>query len=151
MKIMIDAVHCLVNSDWTLNEELADYLRSLDLKIYVITNASPEKISEIIDDFEIFTLENNPPKTDSKYFEAFLEKVGSADDLYYADHLKDNLDSAKSAGITNTFLWTGDLDRLKDWLNSVIPSLCFVMVEPFHIDLLPLNNSIPIRSVTITI
>ena len=118
MKIMIDAVHCLVNSDWTLNEELADYLRSLDLKIYVITNASPEKISEIIDDFEIFTLENNPPKTDSKYFEAFLEKVGSAEDLYYADHLKDNLDSAKSAGITNTFLWTGDLDRLKDWLNN---------------------------------
>ena len=115
---MIDAVHCLVNSDWTLNEELADYLRSLDLKIYVITNASPEKISEIIDDFEIFTLENNPPKTDSNYFEAFLEKVGSADDLYYADHLKDNLDSAKSAGITNTFLWTGDLDRLKDWLNN---------------------------------
>ncbi len=118
MKIMIDAVHCLVNSDWTLNENLADYLKSLNLKVYVITNAPSEKISSIIDDFEIFTLENNPSKTDSKYFEAFLEKVGLSDDLYYIDHLQDNLDSAKSAGITNTFLWTGDLDKLKDWLKK---------------------------------
>tara|TARA_Y100000310_G_C20590500_1_gene767754 strand:+ start:864 stop:1244 length:381 start_codon:yes stop_codon:yes gene_type:complete len=115
--VLVDAVHCLINSDWTLNKELANYLKSLNLKVYIITNASAEKISAIIDDFEIFTLENNPAKTDSLYFEKFISEKneGLADNLFYFDHSQANLDSAKSAGLSKLFLWTGDLEELKSW------------------------------------
>gem|GEM_PF-2866150 len=82
--ILVDAVRGIINSDkdynneaWSLNLELAEYLKALPQPKIVITNAAGEKltqIKEILKDysFEIFSLESNPNKTDPEYFNQLL-------------------------------------------------------------------------------
>jgi preprotein translocase subunit SecA len=117
--ILVDAVRGIINSNeaydsdtWSLNLELAEYLKTLPQRKIIVTNAAGEKIDfikEIIKSygFEIVSYENNPSKTNSEYFSTLLSTFNLQPwTALYFDHKQENLDSASEAGITNSFLHT---------------------------------------------
>jgi FMN phosphatase YigB (HAD superfamily) len=99
--LLIDAIGCLINSDFTLNTELLSFLNSKTENLVLITNAKDENLQRIKDllvgeKIQIFTKEFNPIKTDPKYFEVFLSEFNiKAEECFYIDHDKKNLESAK--------------------------------------------------------
>lgn len=87
--VLVDAIGTLINSSetsdpkeydtssWSLNLELAEYLKTLPQRKIVITNVIEEKLDLIKDllkdyNFEIISYDNNPSKTDSEYFVKLL-------------------------------------------------------------------------------
>ncbi len=128
--ILVDAVRWIINSNeeydsntWSLNLELAQYLKTLSQRKIVVTNASGEKldlIKELLIDyqFEIISYENNPSKSDSEYFKKLYSTLGiDSSTTMYFDHKQESLDSAVIAGITNSFLHT-DTQNTIDQLGS---------------------------------
>jgi preprotein translocase subunit SecA len=87
--ILVDAVRGIINSNeaydsdtWSLNLELAEYLKTLPQRKIVVTNGAGEKldlIKSLLKDysFEIVSYENNPSKTDSEYFKNLLSILNS--------------------------------------------------------------------------
>lgn len=106
--LLVDAVRTIISSDkeytidtWWLNKDLADYLKTLnDCRIIVVTNALGLKLAKIqryLSDysFEIYSLENNPWKTDPEYFKKLLwDKRIKASNCFYFDHKQENLYAA---------------------------------------------------------
>ena len=63
-----------------------------------------KKIEEYLKvyNFEIFTLNKNPEKSNPKFFKQLLEKYNlSSNELIYFDHKEENLNSAKEIGISS--------------------------------------------------
>lgn len=123
--IIVDAIYTLISSDeadtskeyddsstWSVNLELASYLNTLSQRKIVVTNAAGAQLDQIktlLNDynFEIFSLENNPNKTDTEYFNKLLLALSLEPwALVYLDHSQASLDSARKAWITNTWLHT---------------------------------------------
>ena len=109
---LIDAVKTLISSDadYTyetrdLNKELADYLATRSEHIIVATNAFGDKYKRIREllssyNFDTFTLENRPSKTDPEYFAHLLEYYGrDPEQCFYIDHKSENLEAAAQVGI----------------------------------------------------
>jgi FMN phosphatase YigB (HAD superfamily) len=100
--LLIDAIGCLINSDFTINLELLQFLQSRNESLVLITNAKDEnllKIKSLLigENIQIFTKEFNPIKTDPKYFEILLNELNlKSQDCFYIDHDKTNLESAKA-------------------------------------------------------
>lgn len=111
--LLVDAVRTIITSDieynydtWWLNKDLADFLKNLNnIRIVVVTNAPWIKFDKIIRylsdySFEIYSLQNNPWKTEVTYRNTLLlEKNLNPSDCFYFDHKQENLDAAKQAGI----------------------------------------------------
>ena len=119
LTIIVDAVRTLISSteDYdlqsrTLNKELAKYLASLPNKVIVVTNADGDeylKIQTLLQgyDFELFSLQNNPPKTEVTYFKQLLKHYHlKPKDAVYFDHLQANLDAAHQTGISGILYTT---------------------------------------------
>lgn len=111
--LFIDAVKTIIScdSDYTfetraLNKELADYLVTRSEHIIIVTNAFGNKYKRIREllsdyDFDTFTLENRPPKTDPAYFDHLLSYYGrDPEQCFYLDHKPENLAAAAELGIT---------------------------------------------------
>jgi FMN phosphatase YigB (HAD superfamily) len=99
--LLIDAIGCLINSDFTINLELLNFLQSRNEDLILVTNAKDENLLRIKDilvgvEIQIFTKEFNPIKTDPKYFEILLSELNlKAEECFYLDHDISNLESAK--------------------------------------------------------
>jgi FMN phosphatase YigB (HAD superfamily) len=99
--LLIDAIGCLINPDFTLNVELLQYLQFRNESLVLVTNAKDENLLKIKDllaevKIRIFTKEFNPIKTDPKYFEILLSELNlKSEDCFYVDHDTANLESAK--------------------------------------------------------
>jgi FMN phosphatase YigB (HAD superfamily) len=104
--LLIDAIGCLINSDFTINLELLNFLGSRNENLILVTNAKDENLLKIKDlvthiEIQIFTKEFNPIKTDPKYFEILLSELNlKAEECFYLDHDKENLESAKANKIS---------------------------------------------------
>lgn len=58
-------------------------------------------------DFELFSLQNNPPKTEVTYFKQLLKHYHlKPKDAVYFDHLQANLDAAHQTGISGILYTT---------------------------------------------
>lgn len=128
MTLLIDAVYCLISSDEdgniesrALNTELADKLSKLDDDIIVVTNArwdNYKKVRELLINynFQTYTLENSPKKTDPEYFARVLMYYGlKPDECYYLDHSQENLDAAAELEINGElYINNNHISFLKD-------------------------------------
>lgn len=101
--IIGDAMHCLINKETQeINKVQAEMLKETGLKIIISTNSNPKKVKEILKnyDFEIFSLEKDPDKSNPEYFEKLLKKYSlNPGEVIYFDHKEDNIKSAKKVGI----------------------------------------------------
>lgn len=110
--LLVDAVRTVISSDVEynidtrgLNKDLADFLKSLPNRKIVVTNAPGVKLEKIKRylsdyDFQVYSLENNPGKTDPEYFKKLLADFDlKVEDCFYFDHKQENLDAARSIGI----------------------------------------------------
>ena len=129
--VLVDAIGTLINSSetsdpkeydtssWSLNLELAEYLKTLPQRKIVITNVIEEKLDLIKDllkdyNFEIISYDNNPSKTDSEYFVKLLWSFNLEPwVILYFDHMQENLDSATVAGITASFLYVNTYETIE--------------------------------------
>jgi preprotein translocase subunit SecA len=124
--ILIDALHTLINSDsddtiesWSINQPLADYIRTLNQRKIVVTNASGDKLEALKNmikpiGLEVFSLENNPNKNDSNYYIQLLSTLTvDVSQVFYIEHDEQNIQSAAQAGITNSFIHTDTDDTIE--------------------------------------
>lgn len=98
--ILVDGMFCLFDENFVVNKEVENKIKSYGARVIIITNAPSAKMQKIADEtgFEIVTYENNPPKTDEKYFEKMLTEKGlKSENCVYLDHLEENLASAKKS------------------------------------------------------
>jgi FMN phosphatase YigB (HAD superfamily) len=71
-------------------------------------------------DFDFFTLENSPSKTDSRYFTTLLKNYSlQPDQVVYFDHQLPALESARSVGVSSV-LNSIDIDAVIPWLSTVV-------------------------------
>jgi len=104
--ILVDAMYCLFDKDRNLNKELFSMLNNYPTKLIIVTNADlndtkNKPLTEFIsDNIDIYTLKNNPDKSNPEYFEKLLNKYNlKPNEIIYFDHSEDNLNSAKKLGI----------------------------------------------------
>jgi len=93
---------CLFDENFSVNEEVMNAIKIFGKRVIVVTNAPKEKLTDIQSQtgFEIVSYENNPVKTDSKFFTQLLEENNLiASECVYLDHDAANLASAKEVGI----------------------------------------------------
>ena len=121
--ILVDAVHCLVDEKGNVNEELKNYLDSIKNKKIVITNAQKDKHELIFHDiknYEIFSLENNPPKKNSEYYKIFLKKFNLIpEQVIYFEHDEEGVKSAKSVGIKAVH-YKDNIKEIKEFIEENI-------------------------------
>ena len=120
--VLVDAVHCLVDAEGKVNQELRTYLDVLGNKKIVLTNAPKENHKVFFKniDYEIFTLENKPNKKNPDYYEKVLKKFNlGANDVIYFEHDKESAESAKSVGI-NTLFYQNKVGEVKEFVNNAL-------------------------------
>ncbi len=119
--ILIDATHFLIDEEGNVSRELKKYLDSLSNKKIILTNSSFEKhdiLFKNLQDYEIFTLENNPNKKDPKYYESVLKKFNlKFNEVICFEHKEDSVKSAESIGI-KTILSKGELKQVKSFIDE---------------------------------
>ena len=137
--IILDAVHCVINSDadatlssFTLNKELSDYITHFSLKVIVVTNATDNKLLKVAELLHPYTEQtdpnkkrvicsyaNNPPKSDPQYFHNVIAYYQlDHETTLYIDHDQMNLTSAQQTGITNTLLYTDNMSLASNMANQ---------------------------------
>jgi FMN phosphatase YigB (HAD superfamily) len=129
--ILVDAVHCFIikkEEDFVIFQEMHDLLESYQNKKIILTGANDEQMIKFgLDNapYEVFTLKHNPEKTDSKYYEFFLEKFRlNQEDVIYFEHDLEAIKSAESVGIKSYFYDNDkkDLESLKIFLDENLPA-----------------------------
>lgn len=122
--ILVDAIDTLVIKGQGIDQEIFDLLESFPNRKIVLTNATEERMEE--PDFaevpyEIFTLSNDPSKSDPDYFTMMLSHLGlEADQVVYFEHNLEAVKSAESVGI-KTYHFDPekrDLISLKNFLET---------------------------------
>ena len=119
--ILVDAYKTFVTDEW-INLEMQRMLDKFENKKIILTNADKdkqEKYGLVNLPYEMFTLNANPPKTDSNFYKIFLEKYNlNSDEVIYFEHNLDAINSAKSVWI-NTYHYDfgkKDLSELERFL-----------------------------------
>lgn len=131
--ILIDALKTIIYADdkynidsFHLNSELVEYLNKLPNKKIVLTNASGEKLDKIKEmlkpfDYEIFTLNANPKKSEGEYFNILMNKYElDLKNVIYFDHNSENLQAAKSKDIEIIYQYEHNNRNLINWLNTQV-------------------------------
>lgn len=100
--ILVDAWNTFVTEAW-IDKEMQKILDRFPNKKIILTNADSEKQKEfgIVNmPYLVFTLSNNPPKTDPEYYKRMLSNfwLTSQNTLYF-EHNPDAVKSAESLGI----------------------------------------------------
>jgi len=117
--ILADAINCLIDKEGKINEELAIILKNSNKKIIVVTNANQEEIKSKLKEhnFDIFTLNKNPDKSNPIYFKELLKKHNlQPEDVIYFDHKKENIESAKKTGILSELYET--INQVKKFIEN---------------------------------
>ncbi len=100
--ILVDAISCLIGKESGLDKELAELLKNTNKKIVVVTNADINYIKNKLENynFDVFSLNKNPDKSNPGYFKKLLDKYQfKAGEVIYFDHMNENIKSAESFGI----------------------------------------------------
>jgi len=125
--ILIDAVYTfVVESDRVFKpfKQMYNMLETFPNRKIILTSANDEQfkkfnLAEM--PYEVFTLKHNPEKTDPKYYEEMLKYFSlKKDDVFYFEHDKNAVESAKVVGI-KTYHYDSerkDLISLKDFLTE---------------------------------
>ncbi len=122
--ILVDAINTFVIKGQGIDQEIFDLLESFPNRKVVVTNADEDRMTE--PDFaevpyEIFSLSNDPGKTDPEYFRQLLSHLMlEADEVVYFEHNPEAVESAESVGI-KTYHFDPDkrdLKSLKDFLET---------------------------------
>jgi len=122
--ILVDLAHTFFIYDKGIFKEMYDLLESYPNRKILVTNASNEKMKEKGMNnlpYEVFTLENDPNKSEVKYFKELLEHYKlNPEDVIYFDHILDCVKSGELTGITSYYYDESkkDLDKLKEFLDS---------------------------------
>jgi FMN phosphatase YigB (HAD superfamily) len=122
--ILVDAIDTLVIKGQGIDQEIFDLLESFPNRKIVLTNATEERMAE--PDFaevpyEIFTLSNDPSKTDPEYFTMMLSHLGlEVGDVVYFEHNPEAVKSAESVGIKTHYFDKDkrDLESLENFLKN---------------------------------
>lgn len=122
--ILVDAINTFVIKGQGIDQEIFDLLESFPNRKIVLTNATEERMEE--PDFaevpyEIFSLYNDPSKTDPDYFTMMLSHLMlSADEVVYFEHNPEAVKSAESVGIKTYYFdpEKRDILALKDFLET---------------------------------
>ena len=105
--ILVDAVNCFVSNTGEINQEMYQMLEQFNNSKIIVTNAPDEKMSEFGLDkapYPVFSLNKNPPKTNTEYWKIFLEKHNlKKNDVVYFEHSIDAIEAAKAVGIDSFF------------------------------------------------
>jgi len=114
--ILVDAVDGFVSDKGEIFVGMQELLDSFENPKIILTGAPYEKFPIYNLDnmpYEVFTLQHNPPKTDSDYYEKMLSHFNlTTDDVLYFEHNKDAVKSAEAIGIT-TYYYNADKKDLK--------------------------------------
>lgn len=124
--ILVDAINTFVIKDQGIDQEIFDLLESFPHRKIVVTNADDDRLAE--SDFaevpyEIFTLSNDPAKTDPEYFRQLLGHLMlEAEDVVYFEHNPGAVESAESVGITSYYFdpEKRDIGALQNFLQQEI-------------------------------
>lgn len=122
--ILVDAINTFIIKGQGIDQEIFDLLESFPNRKIVLTNATDERMEE--SDFsgvpyEIFTLSNDPNKSDPEYYHLMLSQLMlSTDEVIYFEHNPEAVESAESVGITTYHFdhEERDLVSLRDFLQS---------------------------------
>lgn len=122
--ILVDAINTFVIKGEGIDQEIYDMLESFPNRKIVVTNADEDRLMEpdfLEVPYEIFTLSNDPNKSDPEYYRMMLAQLMlSTDEVIYFEHNPEAIESAESVGIT-TYQFDPeerDLASLKDFLTS---------------------------------
>ena len=118
--ILVDAFNTFVIKDHGIDQDMYKLLETFPNKKIILTNANDEEL--VVDlPYEIFSLKHEPNKTDPKYYETMLERLGlKKDDVIYFEHNQAAVESAMSVGI-NTYHFDHmkrDLVKLESFLRT---------------------------------
>ncbi len=124
--ILVDAINTLIIKGKGIDPEIFDLLESFPNRKIVVTNADDDRMME--SDFsevpyEIFTLHNDPNKSDPEYYQLLLIQLSlNMEDVVYFEHNPEAVESAKSVGITTYHFdhEKRDIVALKDFLTNEI-------------------------------
>lgn len=122
--ILTDAWHCLYDNttgkikDTHLLMQLKSRSDAWGKVIMVSNNPDVAWFEKVPFVMDIFTLSNNPSKTDPTYFEQLLKKYNLLpDEVIYFDHKQEHRDAAEKAGIKLTKLYS-DFESVKDFIDD---------------------------------
>lgn len=122
--ILVDAVECFVSEEGVMNEAMYQLLETYPNPKVILTGAPDEKLSMYGLDkvpYEVFSLKQNPPKSDPEYFKMFLSSKNlSAENVIYFEHSTEALKSAESVAI-KSYLYNpeeNNIPALKEFLDS---------------------------------
>jgi len=124
--ILVDAVYAFVikNGDgFIIFKEMHELLESFPNRKILVTSAFGEQFMECGLDkmpYTVFTLKNDPPKSDPRYYELMLKNFNlNAEDVIYFEHNLDAIKSAQSVGITTYYYdeKSKNLEKLKNFLS----------------------------------
>lgn len=122
--ILVDAINTFVIKGQGIDQEIFDLLESFPNRKIVLTNATEARMEEpdfLAVPYEIFTLYNDPGKSDPDYFTIMLSHLGlSAEEVVYFEHNPEAVKSAESVGITTYHFdpEKRDISGLKEFLDS---------------------------------
>lgn len=120
--ILVDAIYAFILADGTIFEPMHALLETFPNKKILLTGASGKKFTDFGLDkmpYEVFSLAQNPPKSNPKYYETMLGHFGlNTEDVVYFEHNQEAVESARSVGIKTHFYdpEKKDLAVLKDFL-----------------------------------
>ena len=121
--ILVDAISCLFDEKRKINKKLLEMLLSYNLQLIIVTNVDLKDIinKPIIDiigqNISVFTIKNNPNKTNPQYFKELLREYNlNPNEIIYFDHSKENINSAEKIGI-NSELYK-NLNQIKKFIDE---------------------------------
>lgn len=122
--ILVDAIYAFFIIDEGIFQEMYEMLEEYPNRKILLTGASKEKMKKVGMEnmpYELFTLEQDPPKSDPNYYKIMLSNFNlKIKDVIYFEHNKDAIKSAESVGI-KTFYYDRDkkdLISLKKFLDE---------------------------------
>ncbi|MFA6079999.1 MAG: HAD-IA family hydrolase [Candidatus Gracilibacteria bacterium] len=123
--LLLDGVFCLINEDFSLNEEVYTLAKMLGLRTIIVTNAPLEKLMPIVEQtgFEYVTYEHNPEKTDPEYYRKLLvDKNLKASECVYVENREVHVKVAEGLGIpTIHYTKPSDIKKVESFLYSLEP------------------------------
>ena len=123
-KILVDAVFTFVDPKGNIFDRLYKMLEDYPNRKIILTNADYKEDNKFNLNnmpYQVFTLKNDPPKTDSKYYKEMLEHFSlKAEEVVYFEHNIDAVQSARAVGI-ETYHYDKDerdLRKLKKFIDE---------------------------------
>src|SRR4051812_43230637 len=101
--ILVDAVYAFVSNYGEIFQEMYDLLEKYPNRKILLTSTGDDlwkqrKLDEM--PYKVFTLKNNPPKSDQEYYKRLLKDYSlKAEEVIYFEHNQEAVTSAELVGI----------------------------------------------------